>query len=349
MQEFRPADVIDEDTRLAESLIDGDIDALSALVTRFGRAVEAVVATTSDATRSDLSIDVFVQAWVQRSRIDPGSDFAPLLGGLAANVAGRPTTEVDDTWAVAMAIEAVDVGARPVLRAHHIDGSELPDDADRHELRLRRRLAHIGNDAAVIEALGDRRPWLDPDADLMQRVRSRLGLDDAAADLGDAQVAATESQFEGDAELARPSRVARSLRPVLLGLAGAVAVLFIAIIALSAASGSPDPIAFTADLIPTGAILEVEGGELTVTERDAGLRLDLEAPTLPRRAGDQFYEGVLVLQDGTEVAVGTFNEGFDITLSGGVALDRVDAFLIVTRELGSDVADVVLKLSVPRS
>lgn len=146
-----------------------------------------------------------------------------------------------------------------------------------------------------------------------------------------------------------PGRVARSLRPVLLGLAGAVFVLFVAIIALSAASGSPDPIAFTEALTPTGAILDVEGGELTVTERDNGLRLDLDAPTLPRRGGDQYYEGVLVLQDGSEVTAGSFNEGFGVILSVGVALDRVEQFLVVTGELGSDVVDVVLKLDVPQS
>jgi hypothetical protein len=176
-----------------------------------------------------------------------------------------------------------------------------------------------------------------------------LGLDDVVGAVEDGQAAGAD-HLPDDASLPGPaSRVTRSLRPVLLGLVGAVAVLFVAIIALSAASGSPDPIAFTADLTPTGAILEVEGGELTVTERDSGLQLDLDAPTLPRRAGDLFYEGVLVLQDGTELAVGTFNEGFDVTLAGGVALERVEEFLVVARVLGSEGAEVVLKLDVPRN
>ncbi|MGB3734833.1 MAG: hypothetical protein WA964_07745 [Ilumatobacter sp.] len=354
MQEFRPADVIDQDTRLAESLIDGELDALDSLVSRYGRAVEAVVATASDATDSDRAPGVFAQAWLDRASIEPGVDFAPWLGGLAAAAVGVPASELDETWAVAMAIDAVDADVRPVLRSHHLDGSELPADADRHELRLRRRLTQIGDEAGVIEALGNPAAWSDPDDDLSEQVRSRLGPDDAGEANGGAdRPAAVNERPLGEPdtldEPERPSRVTRSLRPVLLGLAGAVTVLFVAIVALSAASGSPDPIAFTADLTPTGAILDVEGGELTVTERASGLQLELEAPTLPRRAGDQFYEGVLVLQDGTRVAVGTFNEGFDVTLSGGVALDRVDEFLVVTRERNTDATEVVLKLDVPSS
>lgn len=348
MQEFRPANVIDEDTRLAESLINSEFEALGTLVTRYGRAVHAVVANSTAPTKTDPVVGVFAQAWLERSSIDPGSDFAPWLGGLAAIAAGQETADVESTWAVAMAVDSVDTDVRPVLRAHHVEGNDLPDDADRHELRLRRRLAHLGDDAAVVAMLEDPQPWADPDTDLIDRVSTRLGMGQTAAavDDGDHDVG-SDDLADDQVEPERASRVTRSLRPVLLGLASAVTVLFVAIIALSAASGSPDPIAFTADLTPTGAILDVEGGELTVTERDNGLRLDLDAPTLPRRAGDQFYEGILVLQDGSELTVGTFNEGFDVTLSGGVALDRVQEFLVVARDLGNDDVDVILKLDIP--
>jgi hypothetical protein len=351
VQEFRPADVIDQDTRLAETLIDGEFEALGTLVERYGRAVGAVVAASPvhDTQPSDRSVGVFAQAWLERSNVDPGSDFTPWLGGLAAAVTDRPASEVEDTWAVAMAIEAVDAAVRPVLRAHHVGGAELPEDVDRHERRLRSRLAHLGDDDVVVTALGDPRPWSDPDVDLAQQVGARLGFDNTSHEAQAGQASGTDVVSEDAAVPNSASRVTRSLRPVFLGLAAALAVLFVAIVALSAASGSPDPIAFTADLTPTGAILDVEGGELTVTERDTGLRLDLEAPTLPRRAGDQFYEGVLVLQDGTELTVGTFNQGFGVILSAGVALDRVEEFLVVARNLGTDDADVILKLDVPRS
>ncbi|MEP6298123.1 MAG: hypothetical protein ABJ382_12420, partial [Ilumatobacter sp.] len=233
------------------------------------------------------------------------------------------------------------------LREFHVGGRDLADDLDRHELRLRRRLAHLGDDALVAAALRDPAPWSDPPVDLVANVRAAVTHDHEppGRDAG----AGVPGTGVDDEAIDGPGRVARSLRPVLLGLSGAAAVLLVAIIALSAASGSVDPVAFTADLTPTGAILDVDGGEVTVTERDAGLEIELDAPTLPRRAGDQFYEGVLVLQDGTELSAGSFNEGDSVTLTAGVDLDRVEAFNVVTRSIGSDSADVVLKLAVPRA
>lgn len=360
MQEFRPTDVIEQDTRLAASLAEGDLDALDALVGRYGRAVHAVAGAHRTGDGDDQTAAVFAQVWHGRSSRRPESDFAPWIGELAATAADRTPADVERTWSLAMAIDAVDAEVRPALRAHHLDASELAEGADRQELRLRRRLAHLGDDDAVAAALGDPVPWSDPPEDLMEQVRARVaseaGAEAAAGPLGSdvdqpvgrsdgGWVERSSTEFSPDE---RSSRVTRSLRPVLLGLAGAAAVLFVAIVALSAASGSPQPVAFTADLIPTGAIVEVEGGELSVTETDGGLRLDLDVPTLPRRAGNQFYEGVMVLLDGTEVSVGTFNEGFDISLSGGVALDRVESFDVVARDLGNDRAQVVLKLDVPR-
>lgn len=348
MHEFRPADVIDQDTRLAESLIAGDFGALDSLIARYGRAVEAVAGGRSHQDGSERTVEVFARAWLDRERVTPGEDFAPWLAAMAAEVADPPAADVSTAWTVAMAIDAVDPSERGSLRAHHVDGAELPDGAERDELRLRRRLSHLGDDGAVIAALDGAAQWNDPADDLSAQVRLRLGHGTADRDAdgrgaGDAEVGGGER----DDHIARPGRVTRSLRPVLLGLAGAVTVLFVAIIALSAASGSPDPIVLTADLTPTGAIADVEGGEVTVTERDHGLRFDLDAPTLPRRAGDQYYEAVLVLQDGSQLAIGTFNEGFAVALSGGVALDRIDEFLVVAGELGSDDAQVVLKLDVP--
>ena len=348
MKEFRPADVIDEDTRLAASLVDGDVEALGALVTRYGRAVHAVVSASPDATRVDPTVDVFARVWLERASIEPGSDFAPWIGSLASAAVGKAVAEVENVWSVAMAIDSVDDVVRPVLRSHHVDGVELPDGADRHELRLRRRLAHLDDDEIVAAALGDPHPWSDPDADLIDQITARLGVGPPVPDVGQA-TQPDGAVVDGGAAPGSPGRVARSLRPVFLGLAGAVTVLFVAIVALSAASGSADPVVLTADLTPTGAIRDVEAGELTVTEGDSGLRLDLEAPTLPRRAGDQFYEGVLVLQDGTELQIGTFNEGFGVILAAGVSLDRVDRFVVVARELGSDDSDVILKLDLPRN
>lgn len=348
MQEFRPGDVIEQDTLLAASLANGDLDALDVLIGRYGRAVQAVVRSHHSSDGADLCTDVFARVWLERSDLGSGTDFAPWIGGLAATAAGRAPADVDRTWTVAMAIEAVDEEVRPALRAHHLDERELGEGADRQELRLRRRLAHLGDDDAVLEALGDPVPWLDPPGELMDQVRERLGSHAGIVGATEPEDSDVEWSSMDDFSDGRSGRVERSLRPVLLGLAGAVVVLFAAIVGLSAASGSPEPIAFTADLTPTGAIVEVDGGELSVTESESGLRLDLVAPTLPRRAGDLYYEGVLVLLDGTELSVGTFNEAFDVSLAGGVALDRVEAFEVVARQIGNDRSEVILKLDVPR-
>ncbi len=339
MHEFRPADVIERDAGLAASLGEGDAAALDELVERYGRAVGAVVAGP------DSVIEVFTRVWDARLEVEPGTDFAPWVGALAAQVAGRTPGDVEATWATAMAVDAVADDVRADLRTFHVDGAELADGADRHELRLRRRLAHLGDDELVATALRDPAPWSDPPTDLVERVRANV-IGDRASRSGGTDVGDAGADLD-DEPSRPPSRVTRALRPVLLGLAGAAAVLFVAIIALSAASGSVAPAAFTADLTPTGAILDVEGGEVTVTEGSAGLVIALDASTLPRRGGDQFYEGVLVLRGGTEVSAGTFNEGVSVTLTAGVDLARVETFNVVARSIGSDAAEIVLKLDVP--
>ncbi len=300
-----------------------------------------------DASPEDVA-EVFVEAWLDREAVDATGDFGPWIGRHAAALAGRSVSEVSDLWAVALAIDGIDADVRVPLRDFHLNEAPLPPDADRHELRLRRRVAHLGNDAVVAALLAQPAPWVDPDEDLVMSVRSRLRRVDAGGRV-DAVPVAAEGAQDGDSVVVEPSRVTRSLRPVLLGLGGAIVVLFVAIVVLSAASGAPDPVILTEDLIPTGAIPDVEGGELSVTERDSGLLIDLDAPTLPRRGGDQFYEGVVILDDGTETAVGTFNAGFAVKLSAGVSFERVASFLVVTRELGTDVGDVVLKLDIPRT
>ncbi|MEP6296359.1 MAG: hypothetical protein ABJ382_03460, partial [Ilumatobacter sp.] len=63
MQEFRPADVIEQDTRLAESLAEGDLAALDELVQRYGRAVVAVV---DDDDGTQRVVEVFARLWTVR-------------------------------------------------------------------------------------------------------------------------------------------------------------------------------------------------------------------------------------------------------------------------------------------
>ncbi len=341
MQEFRPATVIAADTELAVRIRAGDRAAIRSLIHRYGAAVMSSVAPTAGVDDvSDVAVDVFVCA-VQRP-LPPGDDFAPWLAAIAGDRAGA----VDERrWELAMAVGAIDPSARAALRAHHVDRhAELDDHLARHELRLQRRLAHLGEPEDVIASLAEPDVWVDvvADTDVVDRVLDAVGVGAEPADAGDDRSAPGRTD--------QTPRVTRGLRPLLFGLAGAVAVLFVAIVGLSVASGTPAQPDFTIDLTPTGAVLDVEGGEITVTERDAGIEIDLDAITLPRRAGGLYYEGRLVLADGTEISAGTFSEGDGVTLWGGVALDDAVAFRIVLGDVGnSEVDDLVLKADLPRS
>jgi DNA-directed RNA polymerase specialized sigma24 family protein len=348
VEQFRPASVIEADTVLAEALQAGDVTALRTLVGTYGSPVVSLLAfaasegePSEDSHAADAAIDVFVQAWQESGSIEPGDDFAPWLSSIAVHRASGlrsalpPQGASDRRWMVAAATGAIESESAERLRAVHVEGTELTEDLARHELRLQRRLSHVAEGPELDALLADPVAW----------VRA----DDGLADQVVAVVAAEAPVLPGP-EAEEPSFVARNLRPVFLGLAGALAVLITAIVALSIASGTPEPAAFSADLIPTGLIVEVDGGEITITDRDAGLEIELDAFTLPRRSGGQFYEGVLVLADGNELSVGTFSEGFEVTLWGGVALDRVETFRVVVREIGVQPSgnEVVLKADFPR-
>lgn len=334
VQEFRPPAVIAADTELAQRIAAREPDAVRSLIERYGAAVMASAPEVGRDAAVDVAADVFATAVAQPLR--PGDDFAPWLAGLVEEHVGA----VDERrWEVAMAIAAIEPSARKGLQDHHLKGvAELDDDLARHELRLQRRLSHVGDLDVVRTALAEPDVWLDVDAAFVDRV-----VDDVVGP-------ETSPAEPADAAPVAASRVARGLRPVLFGLAGAVAVLFVAIVGLSAASGTPAQPDYTVELIPTGALLDVVGGEITVTERDAGIQIDLEAITLPRRAGGTYYEGRVVLTDGTEISAGTFSEGGGVTLWAGVGLEDAVTFRIVVGDLASDtVDDVVLKADLPRS
>lgn len=349
--------MIADDAELAERFHRGDEDAIRSVVDRYGDAVVAVVATGDLADATARAAEVFVDA--QAGEYPASDGFGPWLASIAAERSGSVAPTL---WAAARAISAIDPEVRAALRRHHLDGEALEargesaPDLARHELRLERRLAHLGDTDDVRAALADPRAWTQAGSDLSDRVITASRPDDSetemahvpAIDIDGGNVPAADLD---SVEPEQPSLVARSLRPVALGLGGAAVVLFVAVIVLSAASGTPTPPNYVLELTPTGVLVEVEGGEITVTERDAGIEIELDALTLPRRAADTYYEGRLVLIDGQEVSAGTFAEGDDVTLWGGVALDDVAAFHVVTGAVADPGAagDVVLKTDLPRS
>jgi hypothetical protein len=120
-------------------------------------------------------------------------------------------------------------------------------------------------------------------------------------------------------------------RPALLGAAAAITFLFGGLVVLSGLSGVEDVDSFSAKLVPTGLISD-QSGDITVTSFDSGLRIELDAASLPRRDNGSFYEGWLKTVDGDLFPVGTFHDGVDVTLWAGVELDRVELFTITLEE-----------------
>lgn len=177
--------------------------------------------------------------------------------------------------------------------------------------------AEVGLHVAAL--LGDAVSWLEPSDDLGDAVVARI-----EAEMSEAATAAAPLDAE---EGVAPVSRRRTATPAIIGVAAGLMLLFVGILALSAISGAPEAPAVAIDLVPTGEILDVEGS-IEITETSSGLRVDLDAASLPRRASGDFYEGWLRLDDGRVVPIGTFNEGADVTLWAGVDLERVDELTI---------------------
>lgn len=171
-------------------------------------------------------------------------------------------------------------------------------------------------DAEVAALLADPSMWDEPSRGLGERIVTAV---QAEAGLGPSTPVT-----------AITSRRQVWLRPALLGAAAAVALLLGGIVALSAASGVDNGDAVAAELTSTGLVADV-AGEIKIVAFESGLRIELDASSLPRRDGDEFYQGWLKTIDGDLIPVGSFHDGTNVTLWAGVGLDRVEAFTI-TRE-----------------
>jgi len=174
-------------------------------------------------------------------------------------------------------------------------------------------------DADIVELLADASTWVEPPSGLSDRVVAAVRSEAAFGD------------DSGPVSLgAAPRRM--WFRPALVGATGAIAFLFGGIIVLSALSGAEiGTNAFSAELTSTGLVSDV-GGNIDVTSFDSGLRIDLDAPGLPRRDDGKFYEGWMRTADGDLLPVGTFHEGSNVTLWAGVELDRIELFMITLEE-----------------
>ncbi len=117
-------------------------------------------------------------------------------------------------------------------------------------------------------------------------------------------------------------------RIVAIGAVATVAVA--AVVGLSVFRSGSSSLRFKAALAAT-ELAPGAKGQATLTKTSSGWRIELDASGLPRLDGGRFYEAWLRNRAGVLVPVGTFNEGYRVTLWAGVPPTAFTT-LTVTRE-----------------
>jgi hypothetical protein len=237
-----------------------------------------------------------------------------------------------------------DLGARDRARVDYLSAprdATAPvwtdlDDEDRTELDELHRL------------LADENLWAEPPAELQDSIVAAIAAEADAPDSvagfapGPVDLAAAR-----DRRLAQGSAGARSshrrasggrrwARPaILIAAAAAVgAVALTAVVLLRTASPAPT---FTASLTAT-ELAPGAGGTVTMVREESGWEIVLNAFGLPRLDGGEFYQAWMRNEEGTLVAVGSFNEGMDVVLWGGVSPRTYPTFSITRESADGDQA-----------
>jgi anti-sigma factor RsiW len=148
-----------------------------------------------------------------------------------------------------------------------------------------------------------------------------------------AQAAATEVDappaLRARIDAKRGARRAHGTRRIVaIGAVATVAVA--AVVGLSVFRSGSSSLRFKAALAAT-ALAPGAKGQATLTKTSSGWRVELDASGLPRLDGGRFYEAWLRNRAGVLVPVGTFNEGYRVTLWAGVPPTAFTT-LTVTRE-----------------
>lgn len=161
-------------------------------------------------------------------------------------------------------------------------------------------------------------------SDLLDEQRRALSLTRGAV----ADVAAP-SGLRRRVEAERQPQSNRAFRRLGIGVAAAAVAAASVIGAVTLSSDGSGP-GFRAALAAT-SLAPGARGEATLTRRQSGWRVELDATGLPRLADGAFYEAWLRNDAGVVVPIGTFNEGANVTLWAGVAPTQFTT-LTVTRE-----------------
>lgn len=196
-------------------------------------------------------------------------------------------------------------------------------------------VTEVGDDIAAL--LDDPATWSAPSDGLRDSILAEIRTETVSRRTVDTvphdTVPHDGGSDDGGSELAPVVSISRwrSVRSGLIGAAAAIVLLAAGVVAFSAADDPPPQVAFEGELIPTGLVPDVSG-EVAITAFQSGLQIELDAPSLPRRADGAFYEGWLRLDDDRLVPVGTFHEGGDVVLWAGIELDRIVLMTVTLEE-----------------
>jgi Anti-sigma-K factor rskA, C-terminal len=194
-----------------------------------------------------------------------------------------------------------------------------------------------GREIAELAALADgslapeRRAALEARVAASPELAERLAEQQRAVTLARSAVAEVEAPaaLRARVRAQRPARRVRVSRRLVLIGAPAIAALAVGIgVVVFGSSTSRER--FHAALAAT-QLVPGATGEATLTKTASGWRIELNATGLPRLEGGRFYEAWLRNSAGVLVAIGTFNEGREVTLWAGVS-PKVFPALSITRE-----------------
>lgn len=189
---------------------------------------------------------------------------------------------------------------------------------------------------AIRELLADPSVWAEPAPSLEDRVVAAVTAE-AAKSKGQDSPLPLPSRIDGRRS-ARRDRTGAAPRRLLV-LSGAIAAAVVVAVALTVRSigGGPAAPRMTAAL-SAAAPGEHTSASATFTRTSAGWRVELHTRGLPRLDHGRFYEAWMKNDAGVLVAIGTFNQGPDVTLWSGVSPTEFGTITITAQEANGNPA-----------
>ncbi len=157
-------------------------------------------------------------------------------------------------------------------------------------------------------------------------------LEDAVVAAVRAEAATSEPAARSTSAGVRPRRSWRRAGPW-LGAAAAAAAVVVAIVVAGGQDDDPQELVVALEATDSTSDLT---GTVAVTRSDSGWRFELDAPGLPRLDEGRFYEAWMKSDADVLVSLGTFNEGNDVVLWGGVRPPDFPTITITREEADGD-------------